>query len=164
MIDIHIADEQSALSVDGARLEQAARLVLEQHGPARAEVSIAVVDDLTIHELNRRYLQHDYPTDVLSFVLEADLQQLEGEVIVSADTAISQGRQYGVRPEDELLLYVIHGVLHLVGFDDTSAELRQRMRCAERSYLEQFGVDLQERPVADVNRTDADSLSGDGSR
>ena len=53
-----------------------------------------------------------------------------------------------MRPEDELLLYVIHGVLHLVGFDDTSVELREQMRCAEKQYLEQFGVALrtQDRP------------------
>ena len=62
------------------------------------QVSIAVVDDPTIHELNRRFLQHDYPTDVLSFVLEQQDGRLEGEVIVSTDTAVAQAGEYGVQP------------------------------------------------------------------
>ena len=140
MIDIQLTDQQSTLPVDVQRLKQAARLILEDHGPDAVLVSIAVVDDLTIHELNRRFLQHDYPTDVLSFVLEQQDGRLEGEVIVSTDTAVSQAGEYGVQPADELLLYVVHGVLHLVGFDDKSPDLRRRMRCAEQHYLEQFDI------------------------
>ena len=140
MIDIQLTDQQSTLPVDVQRLKQAARLILEDHGPDAVQVSIAVVDDLTIHELNRRFLQHDYPTDVLSFVLEQQDGRLEGEVIVSTDTAVVQAGEYGVQPADELLLYVVHGVLHLVGFDDKSPDLRQRMRCAEQHYLEQFDI------------------------
>ena len=140
MIDIELTDQQSTLPVDAQRLKQAARLILEEHGPDSVQVSIAVVDDLAIHELNRRFLQHDYPTDVLSFVLEQQPGRLEGEVIVSTDTALAQAGEYGVQPDDELLLYVIHGVLHLVGFDDKSPDLLRQMRCAEQHYLEQFGI------------------------
>jgi len=140
MIDIQLTDQQSTLALDAQRIKQAARLILEDHGPDSVQVSIAVVDDCTIHELNRRFLQHDYPTDVLSFVLEQQDGRLEGEVIVSTDTAVAQAGEYGVQPADELLLYVVHGVLHLVGFDDKSPDLRRRMRCAEQHYLEQFGV------------------------
>ena len=139
MIDIEFTDRQSTLSVNAQRLQQAARTVLQDHGPDTVRLSIAVVDNATIHELNRRFLEHDYPTDVLSFTLEQQQDQLEGEVVVSADMAVKQAGEYGVPPEDELLLYVIHGVLHLVGFDDKSPELSEQMRSAEQRYLEQFG-------------------------
>ncbi len=63
-------------------------------------------------------------------------------MIVSADTAVAQSGEYDSSPEDELLLYVIHGVLHLVGFDDRNPAARQQMRCAEQTYLKQFGVEF----------------------
>lgn len=140
MIDIEIADQQSRLTVDQERLEQAARAILQDHGPTTCQVSVAVVDDPTIHGLNRQFLQHDYATDVLSFVLERTPELLEGEIVVSADTAAAQAAQYQWTPADELLLYVIHGVLHLVGFDDQTDALRQCMRAAESTYLAQFGL------------------------
>ncbi len=142
MIKIEITDQQSSLPVEAGRLRRAAHAILKDHGPASADISIAIVDDPTIHALNRQYLQHDYPTDVLSFVLEEPPPRLEGEVIVSADTAIAQAGEYGTSPANEVLLYVIHGVLHLVGFDDQSTESREQMRCAEHVYLKQFGGDV----------------------
>ena len=140
MIDIEFTDRQSNLAVDARRLQQAAQAILQDHGPEKIRLSIAVVDNATIHELNMRFLEHDYPTDVLSFSLENHEDQLEGEVVVSADMALEQAGEYGAQPEDELLLYVIHGVLHLVGFDDKSPESSQQMRAAEKIYLERFGV------------------------
>ena len=103
-------------------------------------VSVAVVDDPAIHRLNREFLQHDYPTDVLSFLLEREGDQLEGEVIVSSDTAVRSAAQYGWTPENELLLYVIHGTLHLVGYDDLQPELLAEMRRHEQHYLGHFGL------------------------
>jgi probable rRNA maturation factor len=139
MIDIELTDQQTALATDTVTLKSAARQILLDHGPPTARVSIAIVDDPTIHALNQRYLQHDYPTDVLSFVLDQSADGLEGEVVVSIDTAVDQATEYGTSPQQELLLYVIHGMLHLVGFDDTTDDLRERMRAAERQYLQQFG-------------------------
>ncbi len=140
MIEIAIANEQTSHPVDEAALESAARAILEQAGVQSAAVSIAVVDDPTIHELNRRYLQHDYPTDTLSFLLERDGDYLEGEVIVSADTAAESAARYHWRTSDELLLYVIHAVLHLVGYDDSTDQQRAEMRQQERRYLARYGL------------------------
>ena len=139
MIEIEIANQQSKLAVDRELLVQAAQAILQDHGPSTCRVSIALVDDPTIHTLNRQYLQHDYATDVLSFVLEQSDDVLEGEVVVSSDTALAQAAQYHWNPVDELLLYVIHGLLHLVGFDDQTDALREEMRCAEQVYLRQCG-------------------------
>src|SRR3954452_18562033 len=112
-LTIEIADEQSDHKLDHSRLKKAVHLVLEDAGVKSAEISIAVVSDERIHELNRQYLQHDYPTDVLSFVLDhnQDKQSLDGEIIVSADHAASRALQYAWSASDELLLYIIHGCL-----------------------------------------------------
>ncbi len=139
-MEIEVADQQTAAAVDAARLRRVAAAIVRDHGPPACRISIALVDDATIHQLNRQYLNHDYATDVLSFVLERTADWLEGEVVVSSETAVSQAVHYRWSPADELLLYVIHGLLHLVGFDDDTPAARDAMRCAEDVYLKQCGV------------------------
>ena len=139
---IEIADEQQAHTAEHSRLKKAVRLVLGDAGIERGEISIAIIDDARMHALNRQYLQHDYPTDVLSFVLERDEEQktLDGEIIVSADYAAREAPRYGWTADDELLLYVIHGCLHLIGHDDQSAAGLAAMRAAESQHLARFGL------------------------
>jgi probable rRNA maturation factor len=139
---IEIADEQSAHKFDHSRLKKAVHSVLQDAGIRSAEISIAIVDDARMHALNRQYLNHDYPTDVLSFVLEHDAaaRSLEGEVIVSADYAARERARYGWTIDDELLLYVIHGCLHLVGHDDQTPEGQAAMRAAEAKHMAAFGL------------------------
>jgi probable rRNA maturation factor len=135
------ADDQPH-KIDRARLKKAVRLVLHDAAIQLAEISIAVVTDDRIHELNRQYLQHDYPTDVLSFILDYDEEahSLDGQIIVSADYAAREAARYGWTTDDELLLYVIHGCLHLVGHDDSTPEAKDAMRQAETRHLAAFGL------------------------
>lgn len=151
MIQVDLANEQTRHSIDEELVCRAARVVLEGEQIHNAIVSLAVVDDPTIHKLNREYLAHDYATDVLSFLL-SDPQlsdpsaPLEGEVIVSADTASRRAAEFGWQTQDELLLYVIHGTLHLAGFDDKTDSDRAVMRAKEEQYLRSLGRTI---PAAD---------------
>lgn len=141
-LTIEIANQQQSHVVDPQRLKRAVRGVLEEGAIRQGEISIAIVDDEQMHALNRQYLQHDYPTDVLSFVLDYDPESggLEGEIIVCADYAAREAERYGWRAEDELLLYVIHGSLHLVGHDDQTPAGQAAMRAAETQHLTRFGL------------------------
>jgi probable rRNA maturation factor len=141
MIRVDVANEQSHLPIDAARLRMGVEVVLRGEQRSEAAISVAVVDDDAIHQLNREYLNHDYPTDVLSFVLEDDLR-LEGEIVVSAEYALRESASYKWTAENELLLYVVHGSLHLVGYDDHTAEQSAEMRRLESVYLQQCGVAL----------------------
>ncbi len=116
--------------------------ILADHHFRTGEISVAIVDDPLMHELNRTYLAHDYPTDVLSFVLDRDEagHALFGEIIVSADTAASMAHRYGHPVDHELLLYVIHGALHLVDYDDTTEQATATMIAAETKYLNSLGI------------------------
>ena len=108
-----------------------------------ADLSITVLTDEMMHEANRQYLSHDYPTDVLSFRLDDEPEQnirVEGEVLVSWDTAVREAKDYGWESQHECLLYVVHGCLHLVGHDDHDLAKRRVMREAERSVLAIFGL------------------------
>ena len=140
MIRIDVADQQTAMAIDRRQLCRAVRLVLCDEAIAEGRISLAIVDDPTIRRLHRQYLGQDEATDVLSFTLERFAAALEGEVIASAETARRAARRFGWSPADELLLYVIHGTLHLVGQGDDSPAARARMRARERHYLAQFGL------------------------
>ena len=149
MINVEISNQQSHLPPDDRRLTDAVRAILKEESIARADISLAVVDDATIGRLHKKYLEQDEPTDVLSFVFQHNEEGLEGEVVVSAETAAVAAEWYGLPAEDELLLYVVHGMLHLLGYDDTTPERRAEMRCREAVYLAHFGVTLpDDKPAA----------------
>ena len=138
-IEVEVANRQR-LPVDEPALAAALAAVLEAEGVSAGTVSLAIVDDREMQELNRQYLAHDWPTDVLSFSLGDDDGPLEGEIIVSAETAVAAAKRYGWKTADELLLYVIHGALHLAGCDDSTPAARQEMRRCERDHLARYGL------------------------
>src|SRR4051794_24144792 len=116
---ISIASPQEVVPIDRGRMREVVRAVLEGEGAADAEISLAFVDNPTIHRLNKRFLDHDEPTDVLSFPLsEAKGGKLSGELVIGAEVALAQAQERGHDVQAELALYVIHGLLHLCGHDD----------------------------------------------
>lgn len=142
MFNIDINNQQSHWPIDADRLESVVRSVLEEEGIAAATIHVAIVDDPAIHSLNRRFLDHDEPTDVLSFSM-SDGPDLEGDIIASVQTAARAAQSYGWTRGDELLLYVLHGTLHLVGYDDLDPASQARMRERERYYLASLGLALR---------------------
>jgi len=120
--------------VSSSLLIRAVEVTIEHH-PVIA-ISVAVVDDHTITHLNQRYKEKTEPTDVLAFDLRDDASApLEGEVVVSADTARRQAAELGVDFAEELLRYVIHGTLHLLGHTDETKEQREKMHQEEDRVL-----------------------------
>lgn len=142
---VAVSDEQQAVVVDHEWLAQIAESVLDMEGVTSAEISVALVDDLAIHDVNRQFLEHDYPTDVISFLLNepgevASSRHIDGEVVISGETARRCAAEIGCEPTHELALYFIHGLLHLCGYDDHSPADRQQMRRRERSHLQKMGM------------------------
>jgi probable rRNA maturation factor len=141
MSRVSIAVPQEVVPVDRALMRQVARTVLEGEGEADAELSLAFVDNPTIHRLNKCYLQHDEPTDVLSFPLrEANARRLAGELVIGAEVARAQAESRGHDVQAELALYVIHGLLHLCGHDDKTPAATAAIRERERHYLSELGL------------------------
>jgi probable rRNA maturation factor len=101
-----------------------------------AEVDVAVVAADEMASLNRRFLGHRGPTDVLSFDLSGPGEDaLVAQIIVCGDVAVREARRRRLRPQRELLLYVLHGLLHLIGYDDTDADAAARMHAREEELL-----------------------------
>ena len=108
-----------------------------------AELSVVFVDDKKIKELNNSYLGEDVPTDVLAFSLndsEYDtIDEISGEIIVSVETAINTAEKLDTGVESELFLYLVHGLLHLVGYDDKDKTASDEMHEKERLILAELG-------------------------
>jgi probable rRNA maturation factor len=108
--------------------------VVRGEGKRMGEVSVVFVTDRFIRSLNRRYLRHDRTTDVMAFSFGGG-GWVGGEVYVSLDRARRQAGEYGASFSHEVRRLVVHGVLHLAGYDDGTAARRQRMRKREDRYL-----------------------------
>src|SRR3954447_2570100 len=105
--------------LDFAALKAAAKAVLDGEGVHEGRVTLAFVDNPHIHRLNKQFLDHDEPTDVLTFPYSPPgSKKLEGEIVIGVEVAVEQAKDRGHDPGAELLLYVIHGCLHLCGYDD----------------------------------------------
>lgn len=148
--EIDVVSQQTQFPVPTDRLAFAVRRTLETERVRRAVISVTIVDNTTIHKLNREHLDHDDPTDVISFQLDfeagsqapatsplrADGASIEGEVVASVEMAAQIAPQHGWSPDDELTLYVIHGLLHICGYDDLTESEATLMRQRERAALE----------------------------
>ncbi len=138
---VNICGESLRVNVDEEQLRQGILLVLQEHQVKQAVIGLAIVTDAAIQKMNRQYLNHDYPTDVLSFPLSSNSTELlEGEIAISFDTAQQRAKDYEWSTQNELLLYAIHGTLHLVGFLDKTLEERQEMRHQEKEILEKMNI------------------------
>ncbi|AGA30877.1 rRNA maturation RNase YbeY [Singulisphaera acidiphila] len=139
--EITISNTQGHLKIDPETLRGLAGRVLLGEGVNQAEISIALVDDRAIHALNDRHLGHNWPTDVITFPLsEPGELPLVGELVVSAEMATVTARQAGTDPGAELALYLVHGLLHLCGYDDQTPEDRTRIRRREDEILTSEGL------------------------
>jgi probable rRNA maturation factor len=136
MISVKIASPQEILEPPYQQLRETAKKVLEGEKVLEAKISIALVDNATIHRLNKQFLDHDEPTDILTFPYSGPgAKKLEGELILGIEVAIEEAKVRGHTPETELCLYVIHGILHLCGYDDLTKKDAAEMRRMERHYL-----------------------------
>jgi len=98
-------------------LEVAARAVLQRNATTDAELSITLLDDAGITALNRQYLAHDVPTDVIAFPLYEEGEPVVGDVYIGADQAARQAASNAVPLTEELVRLTVHGVLHVLGHD-----------------------------------------------
>lgn len=143
---IEVSNAHPSRAVDAATLDVLVRRMIEAEGFSVRSLGIVLADRATVHHLNREFLDHDYPTDVLSFVLdEAALADrvVDGEVYVDLDTASERAPEFGTTFETEVQRYVLHGTLHLMGHDDRTDAEREAMRGLEDKYLGQ-GLSTEE--------------------
>ena len=141
---LEILDEQNDLTVDTTKVRMVCERILEEGNIKSCKINLVFVDSDTIQQFNRDFLQHDYPTDTICFPTEyrQDEGHIEGEVLVCTEIAKERAGEFSWSAEEELLLYVVHGMLHLIGFDDTTLERRTIMQEKEKIYLATLGIQV----------------------
>jgi probable rRNA maturation factor len=129
--EVVVSNRQRRLKVNTGLLTEIAQHALELAHAADSQLSIVLVNDDTIAQFNAHYHAAQGPTDILSF----DYGEGWGELIISVEHAMTQAKRFHSTPACELVLYVVHGILHLHGYDDLIPRDRRRMRAAERRFL-----------------------------
>ncbi len=146
--DIVIASETDIPSDMQTTLRAVVEATLRQHHVVSANISLALVQDSKIASLNQTYLNHEGPTDVISFDLrdgmgevgDPNSKMIDGELVISVETASREATRRGHDVVKEVALYAVHGVLHLLGFDDSTEELAFAMHSLEDEILSSLGV------------------------
>lgn len=144
-IDVQIAMNFTAVDVSMPGLRKLIKTVCKRFGDcekagAKYEIGIAIVDDAEIRRLNARFLNRSSETDCLSFDLsDSGSESKIFELIVNGEMAVRQAKLRGHTGEAELALYIVHGLLHNLGFDDSTPSLARKMHRAEDEILQQLG-------------------------
>ncbi|AET70390.1 metalloprotein, YbeY/UPF0054 family [Desulfosporosinus orientis DSM 765] len=119
-------------------------------GPEEAEVSLVLINDERIHELNLEYRGVDRPTDVLSFALQEEVEEepdivaeddMLGDILISVERAREQAKEYGHSFEREIIYLAVHGTLHLLGYDHEEETDKQEMRSKEEEVMSRLKLE-----------------------
>lgn len=147
---VKVSNEQDEYEIDAARLERLGSLVLAAEGAdEEAELSVGIVDEERMASLNETYTGAGGPTDVLAFPLDeaeddvgSDFEEpmLLGDVVICPAVAARQAAEHETTLDDELALLLVHGTLHLLGYDHAERRENEAMREREAQLLERFGV------------------------
>ena len=137
-ISVFFTDDKREGPLKKKKVCTAVKQVCDGENILQGSVDVIFVDAERIRKLNTRFLKHNYPTDVLAFALQASGECLEGEIYVCSEVAKDQAHEYNIPFEDELMRLVIHGMLHLTGYDDADHALQERMTAKVEYYLQQF--------------------------
>ncbi|MDD3374805.1 MAG: rRNA maturation RNase YbeY [Candidatus Omnitrophica bacterium] len=136
-IQLTVKNLQKKIPINLNLIKQKIVSILCSENVLDADLSVVFLTDQRIRTLNKKYLNHDYATDVLSFDLLSHQKisknkYLEGEIFVSAETAYRNAKIYGSTASQELMLYVVHGILHLLGYNDKTVLDIKKMRAKEQ--------------------------------
>ena len=135
---VAVRNLQKKIPVNPRSITKAVLKILSEEGVEKSgEITVCFVDDRKIKELNLRYLGKNNPTDVIAFdIAEPKLwDKYCADIVISTDRAIDNAEAFHTSPLYELYLYVIHGVLHILGYDDTSRKDKLLMHRREKELL-----------------------------
>jgi probable rRNA maturation factor len=124
-VDVTIAHDLPEIDGLTSMIKRAIRETLKHEDIADAEISVALVDDAHIVQLNQQYLKHKGPTDVISFPLYGKAESPVGDIYIGVEQARRQAAELGIPLQQELQRLAIHGTLHVLGYDHPEGSARQ---------------------------------------
>lgn len=156
---VEVSNRQRRVKIEASWIRQLVDEACSWIGIEDAEISVVLVSDAAIAKVNQEWLAHDGPTDVITFGLAEATDEiaawpggLSGDIVVSTETACRVAAELGWSVEDELAYYIVHGLLHLAGYDDTTSAGRKVMRREERRVMKSIGLPVPPRRPKVVRR------------
>jgi rRNA maturation RNase YbeY len=137
MVKVTVFSAHRKYRISKAWIVEIIKSVFRRETISRGAINVIFTTDGYIKKINSVFLGHSYPTDVISFRLD-DVGPVEGEIYISLDRARIQAKAFGVPFKNEVKRLVVHGTLHLVGYDDREKNDRARMRLKEDYYISHF--------------------------
>jgi probable rRNA maturation factor len=125
--------------VNKAEVLKIAKKVMDGEDCASYYLEINLIENAEIKRINKKFLNHNYFTDIITFPYSAIKSEIEGEIFISLDEVKKNSAFYGNSYKNEFLRVVVHGCLHLAGFDDRTKSQKELIRKKENFYLSNFG-------------------------
>ena len=119
------------------RIKEWLNLVAFEEGNKIQNLNFLIVGDKRMIHFNKTYLNHDYSTDIITFD-NAENKKISGDIVISIERVKENSKKYKVKLEDELRRVMVHGLLHLLGYDDKNEKEKKRIRKKENYYLERY--------------------------
>lgn len=143
-VSVQIAKNSEYIDILIPKIKKLVKAVCTRFKLSKAAISIAIVNDTKIRKLNKQFLNHDRPTDCLSFNLtdKKTNSAKSFELVVNSEMAVRQAKLRGHSSEAELALYITHGLLHNLGFDDSTKKQAEKMHNIEDEILQKLGYGL----------------------
>jgi probable rRNA maturation factor len=140
---VEIANLQKHYEINRSRIKEVIEVVLSKEAKS-AKLSVAFVDNEEIKRLNKRFLDSNEVTDVMAFPLDNKEGVLGGEIVISVETAVEVANRRKSDVEGEIILYLTHGILHLLGYNDSDKEKAKIMHEKESEILACLGYNVPE--------------------
>lgn len=130
------------LSINKKAVHSLISAITKEYSLSITSLSISFINSNELRDINKEYLNHDYETDVITFNYSRQKKNIDGEILISFEEAKLNAKRYNVKLGQELKRLVIHGMLHLLHFDDKNEESKKIMKKEENKLINRFNFTL----------------------
>jgi rRNA maturation RNase YbeY len=138
MITVDVTAAEGLRTLPKAEFRKVVQHVCRRHKVTAAEFSFVIVDDRTIRSINKKFLKHDVVTDIITFPLEND--RIAAEIYICAPQMRRQAKEQQVTVTNEMTRLIVHGILHTLGYDDTTSAKKKEMDAIQERYVAQLSL------------------------
>ena len=134
----HLRIYSNYQTIEKKKLHQYVKFITQHLNLSIKSLEINFINSESIKEINKKFLSHDYSTDILTFNYSESKNIIDGEIFISVDDAKENAKKFKVKFVEEIGRLVAHGILHLIGFDDTTPDKRKKMKNQENQLLKKY--------------------------
>lgn len=132
---------EKGISINRKVLDNCVKILISYYDLKLGKLDFNFLNGESMIEINKKYLDHNYDTDIITFNYSDENDMLDGEFFISLSEASKNSKKYKVPLDNELFRLIVHGILHLIGYDDSNAQEKRRMKKVENQIVNMFNND-----------------------